>query len=128
MDTIANLITSIKNAYIVKKQTVRVNATRINKNFGRILLQEGFIINIREHKDGQKFFFIFTLKYRKRGEKIINLKRISKPGRRIYSDFPKITKVLGGMGIVILSTSQGIMTDREARKKKIGGELLCFVW
>nr|ANZ53607.1 ribosomal protein S8 [Gnetum gnemon] len=128
MDTIANLITSIKNAYIVKKQTVRVNATRINENFGRILLQEGFIRNIREHKDGQKFFLIFTLKYRKRGEKIITLKRISKPSRRIYSDFPKIPKVLGGMGIVILSTSQGIMTDREARKKKIGGELLCFVW
>nr|YP_009117878.1 ribosomal protein S8 [Gnetum gnemon]AJE71505.1 ribosomal protein S8 [Gnetum gnemon]ALK01084.1 ribosomal protein S8 [Gnetum gnemon] len=128
MDTIANLITSIKNAYIVKKQTVRVNATRINENFGRILLQEGFIRNIREHKDGQKFFLIFTLKYRKRGEKIITLKRISRPSWRIYSDFPKIPKVLGGMGIVILSTSQGIMTDREARKKKIGGELLCFVW
>nr|YP_008082228.1 ribosomal protein S8 [Gnetum montanum]YP_009917994.1 ribosomal protein S8 [Gnetum luofuense]ANZ53673.1 ribosomal protein S8 [Gnetum parvifolium]ANZ53871.1 ribosomal protein S8 [Gnetum hainanense]ANZ54135.1 ribosomal protein S8 [Gnetum pendulum]AGL11074.1 ribosomal protein S8 [Gnetum montanum]ANZ53739.1 ribosomal protein S8 [Gnetum parvifolium] len=128
MDTITNLITSIKNAYMVKKQTVRVNATRINENFGRILLQEGFIRNIREHKDGQKFFLIFTLKYRKRGEKIITLKRISRPGWRIYSDFPKIPKVLGGMGIVILSTSQGIMTDREARKKKIGGELLCFVW
>nr|YP_009193249.1 ribosomal protein S8 [Gnetum ula]BAN16901.1 ribosomal protein S8 [Gnetum ula]BAT70158.1 ribosomal protein S8 [Gnetum ula] len=128
MDTITNLITSIKNAYIAKKQTVRVNATRINENFGRILLQEGFIRNIREHKDGQKFFLIFTLKYQKRGEKIINLKRISRPGRRIYSDFPKIPKVLGGMGIVILSTSQGIMTDQEARKKKIGGELLCFVW
>nr|YP_001876612.1 ribosomal protein S8 [Welwitschia mirabilis]B2Y1Z5.1 RecName: Full=Small ribosomal subunit protein uS8c; AltName: Full=30S ribosomal protein S8, chloroplastic [Welwitschia mirabilis]ABY26825.1 ribosomal protein S8 [Welwitschia mirabilis]AMA21078.1 ribosomal protein S8 [Welwitschia mirabilis]BAH11193.1 ribosomal protein S8 [Welwitschia mirabilis] len=128
MDTIANLITSIRNAYIVDKKIVRVTATRTNENIGRILLQEGFIKSIREHKDGQKSFLIFTLKYRKKKEKRITLKRISKPGRKIYSDFPNMPKVLGGMGIAIVSTSRGIMTDREARQKKIGGEILCYVW
>nr|YP_010452411.1 ribosomal protein S8 [Ephedra ciliata]QXG16448.1 ribosomal protein S8 [Ephedra ciliata] len=128
MDTITNLTTSIKNAYIVNKRTVRVPATRINAKLGKILFNEGFINNIREHKEGKKSFLIFTFKYRKKKETRITLKRISKPGQRIYSNFRKIPKVLNGIGIVILSTSQGIMTDHEARQKKIGGEILCYAW
>uniref|UniRef100_A0A0D6R9A6 Small ribosomal subunit protein uS8c n=1 Tax=Araucaria cunninghamii TaxID=56994 RepID=A0A0D6R9A6_ARACU len=129
-DTIANLMTFIRNADMVKKKTVRVAATNITEKIGRILLREGFIEDIREHREGQKSFLVLTLRYRKRKKKtyITTLKRTSKPGLRIYSNSREIPKVLGGMGIVILSTSQGIMTDREARQKKIGGEILCYVW
>nr|YP_008965066.1 ribosomal protein S8 [Agathis dammara]YP_009722135.1 ribosomal protein S8 [Araucaria bidwillii]ATL59086.1 ribosomal protein S8 [Araucaria bidwillii]BAK86795.1 ribosomal protein S8 [Agathis dammara]BAO19750.1 ribosomal protein S8 [Agathis dammara]BCK52023.1 ribosomal protein S8 [Agathis dammara] len=123
-------MTFIRNADMVKKKTVRVAATNITEKIGRILLREGFIEDIREHREGQKSLLVSTSRYRKRKKKtyITTSKRTSKPGLRIYSNSREIPKVLGGMGIVILSTSQGIMTDREARKKKIGGEILCYVW
>nr|YP_010380158.1 ribosomal protein S8 [Vesicularia montagnei]UDH58405.1 ribosomal protein S8 [Vesicularia montagnei] len=129
-DTIANMITSIRNANLKKTKTVKVPATNITRNVGRILLQEGFIENFREHKENTIYFLVFTLKYQGRKKKpyITTLRRISKPGLRMYSNHKEIPKVLGGMGIVILSTSQGIMTDREAREKQIGGEILCYVW
>lgn len=129
-DTIANMITSIRNANLEKTKTVQVPATNITKNIGRILLQEGFIQNFREHQENKNYFLIFTLKYQGRKKKpyITTLRRISKPGLRMYSNHKEIPRVLGGMGIVILSTSQGIMTDREARKKQVGGEILCYVW
>jgi small subunit ribosomal protein S8 len=129
-DTVANMITSIRNANLRKTKTVQVPATNITKNIGKILLQEGFIDNFREHQENKNYFLIFTLKYQGRKKKpyITTLRRISKPGLRMYSGHKKIPKVLGGMGIIILSTSQGIMTDREAREKQIGGEILCYVW
>jgi len=129
-DTIANMITSIRNANLKKTKTVQVPATNITKNIGRILLQEGFIQNFREHQENTNYFLVFTLKYQGRKKKpyITTLRRISKPGLRMYSNHKEIPRVLGGMGIVILSTSQGIMTDREAREKQIGGEILCYVW
>lgn len=129
-DTIANMITYIRNANLEKTKTVQVPATNITQNIGRILLQEGFIENFREHQENKNCFLVFTLKYQGRKKKpyITTLRRISKPGLRMYSNHKEIPKVLGGMGIVILSTSQGIMTDREAREKKIGGEILCYVW
>nr|YP_009628989.1 ribosomal protein S8 [Lewinskya incana]QBX99232.1 ribosomal protein S8 [Lewinskya incana] len=129
-DTIANMITSIRNANLEKTKTVQVPATNITRNIGKILLQEGFIENFREHQENKNYFFIFTLKYQGKKKKpyITTLRRISKPGLRMYSNYKEIPKVLGGMGIVILSTSQGIITDREAREKQIGGEILCYVW
>nr|QWW89718.1 ribosomal protein S8 [Zamia fischeri] len=129
-DIIANTITSIRNADIVKKRTVRIIATKTTKNIVRILLQEGFIEDVREHREGQKDFLVLTSRYRGRKEKtyITTSKRTSKPGLRIYSNSQKVPKVLGGMGVVIISTSQGIMTDREARRRRIGGEILCYVW
>ena len=129
-DTIANMITSVRNANLEKTKTVQVPATNITKNIGRILLQEGFIQNFRKHQENTNYFLVFTLKYQGRKKKpyITTLRRISKPGLRIYSNHKEIPRVLGGMGIVILSTSQGIMTDREAREKQIGGEILCYVW
>jgi small subunit ribosomal protein S8 len=129
-DTIANMITSIRNANLRKTKTVQVPATNISKNIGKILLQEGFIDNFREHRENKNYFLIFTLKYQGKKKKpyITTLRRISKPGLRMYSGHKEIPKVLGGMGIIILSTSQGIMTDREAREKQIGGEILCYVW
>nr|YP_009974066.1 ribosomal protein S8 [Marattia cicutifolia]QNH93953.1 ribosomal protein S8 [Marattia cicutifolia] len=129
-DTVANMITSIRNANIVKATTVCIPATNITKDIGKIFLKEGFITNLREHKENTRSCLILTLKYRGRRKKpcVTNLRRISKPGLRIYSNHREIPKVLGGMGIVILSTSSGIVTDREARQKQIGGEILCYVW
>lgn len=129
-DTIANMITSIRNANLEKTKTVQIPATNITKNIGRILLQEGFIQNFREHQENKNSFLTLTLKYQGRKKKpyITTLRRISKPGLRMYSNHKEIPRVLGGMGIVILSTSQGIMTDREAREKQVGGEILCYVW
>ena len=129
-DTIANMITCIRNANLKKTKTVQVPATNITQNIGKILLQEGFIESFIEHQENKIYFLVFNLKYQGKKKKpyITTLRRISKPGLRIYSNHKEIPKVLGGMGIVILSTSQGIMTDREAREKQIGGEILCYVW
>nr|ATL61245.1 ribosomal protein S8 [Theligonum cynocrambe] len=131
-DTIAEIITSIRNADRDKKRVVRITFTNITENIVKILLQEGFIENVRTHRENNKNFLVLTLQHRrttKRGYRnILNLKRISRPGLRIYSNSQKIPRILGGMGIVIISTSQGIMTDREARLEGIGGEILCYIW
>nr|AXN55187.1 ribosomal protein S8 [Calochilus paludosus] len=128
-DIIADIITSIRNADMHQKGRVQIVSANITKNIVKILLREGFIENVRKHKESQKNFLVLTLRYRKtcKGKTII-LKRISRPGLRIYSNYKQIPKILGGMGIVILSTSRGIMTDREARLEKIGGEILCYIW
>nr|YP_010139950.1 ribosomal protein S8 [Rhodobryum laxelimbatum]QQK56249.1 ribosomal protein S8 [Rhodobryum laxelimbatum] len=129
-DAIANMITCIRNANLEKTKTLQVPATNITQNIGKILLQEGFIESFREHQENKNYFLVFSLRYQGKKKKpyITTLRRISKPGLRIYSNHKEIPKVLGGIGIVILSTSQGIMTDREAREKQIGGEILCYVW
>uniref|UniRef100_UPI0030FEF55D ribosomal protein S8 n=1 Tax=Verhuellia lunaria TaxID=447313 RepID=UPI0030FEF55D len=131
-DTIADIITSIRNADRDKKGTVRIASTNMTENIVRILLREGLIENVRKHRENQKNFLVSTLRHRRNRKgtyrAILNLKRISRPGLRIYSNYKKIPKILGGMGIVILSTSRGIMTDREARLKGIGGEILCYIW
>nr|YP_010389112.1 ribosomal protein S8 [Cypripedium debile]UPQ44433.1 ribosomal protein S8 [Cypripedium debile] len=128
-DIIADIITSIRNADMDKKGRVKIASTNITKNIVKILLREGFIENVRKHQESQKNFLVLTLRHRKtrKGNKI-TLKRISRPGLRIYSNYQRIPKILGGMGVVILSTSIGIMTDREARLEKIGGEILCYIW
>nr|YP_010567189.1 ribosomal protein S8 [Petrocosmea qinlingensis]UZC33491.1 ribosomal protein S8 [Petrocosmea qinlingensis] len=131
-DTIAEIITSIRNADMDKKRVVRIASTNITENIVKILFREGFIENVRKHQEKNKSFLVLTLRHRrnrKRPYKIfLNLKRISRPGLRIYSNSQRIPRILGGMGIVILSTSRGIMTDREARLERIGGELLCSIW
>nr|YP_010178782.1 ribosomal protein S8 [Paphiopedilum victoria-mariae]QUV74895.1 ribosomal protein S8 [Paphiopedilum victoria-mariae]WAN79840.1 ribosomal protein S8 [Paphiopedilum victoria-mariae] len=128
-DIIADIITSIRNADMDKKGRVQIASTNITKNIVKILLREGFIENVRKHQESKKKFLVLTLRHRKtrKGNKII-LKRISRPGLRIYSNYQRIPKILGGMGIIILSTARGIMTDREARLAKIGGEMLCYIW
>lgn len=129
-DTIANMITSVRNANLGKIKTVQVPATDTTRDIAKILLQEGFIEDFVDNQKNKKNILILNLKYQGKRKKsyITTLRRISKSGLRIYSNHKEIPKVLGGMGIVILSTSGGIMTDREARQKKIGGELLCYVW
>nr|YP_007374834.1 ribosomal protein S8 [Ophioglossum californicum]AGC26747.1 ribosomal protein S8 [Ophioglossum californicum]QXF60120.1 ribosomal protein S8 [Ophioglossum vulgatum] len=129
-DTIANMITSIRNANMRKNAKVRVPATGTNKSIVKILFREGFIENVVEQKENNNSFITLTLRYRgrKRDPYITALKRISKPGLRIYLNHREVPEVLGGMGIIIISTPFGIMTDCEARQKRIGGEILCCVW
>uniref|UniRef100_UPI0030FF18E3 ribosomal protein S8 n=1 Tax=Primula kweichouensis TaxID=1637977 RepID=UPI0030FF18E3 len=131
-DTIADILTSIRNVGMDRKRVVRIASTNITENIVKILLREGFIENVRKHRESDKYFLVSTLRHtrnRKRPYRnLLNLKRISRPGLRIYSNYQRIPRILGGMGVVILSTSQGIMTDREARLKGIGGEILCYIW
>nr|YP_009745530.1 ribosomal protein S8 [Tribulus terrestris]QIH29971.1 ribosomal protein S8 [Tribulus terrestris]QSX43027.1 ribosomal protein S8 [Tribulus terrestris] len=131
-DTIADIITSIRNADMNRKGTVRITSTNTTENIVKILLREGFIENVRKHQERDKYFLVSTLRHKrnKKGSyrRILNLKRISRPGLRIYSNYQRIPRILGGMGILILSTSRGIMTDREARLERLGGEILCCIW
>nr|YP_010419159.1 ribosomal protein S8 [Gyrotaenia microcarpa]AGZ91099.1 ribosomal protein S8 [Myriocarpa cordifolia]AGZ91102.1 ribosomal protein S8 [Myriocarpa obovata]USG52522.1 ribosomal protein S8 [Gyrotaenia microcarpa] len=131
-DTIGNLLTYIRNADMNIKRTVRIPYTNISENIVKILLREGFIENMRKHQESTKYFLVLTLRHRRNRKgpdrTVLNLKRISRPGLRIYSNYQGIPRILGGMGVVILSTCQGIMTDREARLKGIGGEILCYIW
>ena len=131
-DTIADIITSIRNADMNRKGMVRIASTNITENIVKILLREGFIENVRKHRESNKYFLVLTLRHRRNRKgpckTVLNLKRISRPGLRIYSSYQRIPRILGGMGIVILSTSRGIMTDREARLEGIGGEILCYIW
>nr|YP_010026685.1 ribosomal protein S8 [Foonchewia coriacea]QOQ85933.1 ribosomal protein S8 [Foonchewia coriacea] len=131
-DTIAEIITSIRNADRDKKRVVRITFTNITENIVKILLQEGFIENVRTHRENNKIFLVLTLQHKRTTKRpyrnILNLKRISRPGLRIYSNSQRIPRILGGMGIGIISTSRGIMTDREARLEGIGGEILCYIW
>nr|QBK82281.1 ribosomal protein S8 [Cyrtosia septentrionalis] len=128
-DIIADIITSIRNADMDQKRRVQIASTNITKNIVKILLREGFIENARKHQESKKNFLVSTLRNRNaRKRNPRNLKRISRPGLRIYSNYQRIPKILGGMGIVVLSTSRGMMTDREARLEKIGGEILCYIW
>nr|YP_009179091.1 ribosomal protein S8 [Ostrya rehderiana]YP_009535919.1 ribosomal protein S8 [Ostrya japonica]YP_009536004.1 ribosomal protein S8 [Ostrya chinensis]AYK29267.1 ribosomal protein S8 [Ostrya trichocarpa]ALK26604.1 ribosomal protein S8 [Ostrya rehderiana]AYK29352.1 ribosomal protein S8 [Ostrya trichocarpa]AYK29437.1 ribosomal protein S8 [Ostrya trichocarpa]AYK29606.1 ribosomal protein S8 [Ostrya rehderiana] len=131
-DTIADIITSIRNADMNRKGTVRIPSTNITENLVKILLREGFIENVRKHQERNKYLLVLTLRHRRNRKgpykTVLNLKRISRPGLRIYSNYQRIPRILGGMGIVILSTSRGIITDREARLERIGGEILCYIW
>nr|YP_009698146.1 ribosomal protein S8 [Alangium kurzii]YP_009698231.1 ribosomal protein S8 [Alangium platanifolium]YP_009699336.1 ribosomal protein S8 [Alangium chinense]AUF34252.1 ribosomal protein S8 [Alangium alpinum]WKV25535.1 ribosomal protein S8 [Alangium chinense subsp. pauciflorum]WKV25623.1 ribosomal protein S8 [Alangium chinense subsp. strigosum]AUF33657.1 ribosomal protein S8 [Alangium chinense]QEJ85221.1 ribosomal protein S8 [Alangium kurzii] len=131
-DTIADVITSIRNADMDRQKVVRIVSTTITENIVKILLREGFIENVRKHRESNKYFLVSTLRHRRNKRRpyrnLLNLKRISRPGLRIYSNYQRIPRILGGMGIVILSTSRGIMTDREARQEGIGGEILLYIW
>nr|UZC31062.1 ribosomal protein S8 [Medicago coronata]UZC31138.1 ribosomal protein S8 [Medicago coronata] len=131
-DTIADMLTLIRNADMNRKRTVQIPLTNITENIVKILLREGFVENVRKHRESNKNFLVLTLRYRRNRKEsyktFLHLKRISTPGLRIYSKYQQIPRVLGGMGIVILSTSRGIMTDREARLERIGGEVLCYIW
>jgi small subunit ribosomal protein S8 len=133
-DTISDMLTRIRNACMVKKSTVMIPFTKMNQKISQILEKEGFIQSVVFDSDFQ--MLVLKLKYRSKKtfnaktkeSCITNLKRISKPGLRIYTKTQDIPRVLGGAGIVILSTSIGILTDREARSLGVGGEILCSVW
>nr|YP_010759554.1 ribosomal protein S8 [Saxifraga geifolia (nom. illeg.)]WEY04755.1 ribosomal protein S8 [Saxifraga geifolia (nom. illeg.)]WEY05096.1 ribosomal protein S8 [Saxifraga geifolia (nom. illeg.)] len=131
-DTIADIITSIRNADMHRKGMVRISSTNITESIVKILVREGFIENVRKHRENNKDFLVLTLQHRRNRKEpsktILNLKRISRPGLRIYSNYQRIPRILGGIGIIIISTSRGIMTDREARLERIGGEILCYIW
>ncbi|MBR2303238.1 MAG: 30S ribosomal protein S8 [Clostridia bacterium] len=127
-DPIADMLTRIRNALTAKHETVEVPASKMKKAIADILLNEGYISNVELKEEGVQGSILVTLKYSKEGNVISGLKRISKPGLRVYAKSNEIPKVLNGLGIAILSTSKGIMTDKEARANNLGGEVLAFVW
>lgn len=126
-DTLSHMLTRIRNACLVKSQTVSIPFTRVTQHIARILEKEGFIESFQKSSSND---LILQLKYLGREKKpcITNLHRLSKPGLRVYVNKKEIPRVLGGMGIIIISTSKGIMTDNEARFHGVGGELLCSIW
>ncbi len=128
-DAIADMLTRIRNASSAKHESVDVPASNIKKAIAKILLEEGYIKNIEEIDDGKQGIIRINLKYAVGKKNVITgIKRISKPGLRVYAGKDEIPKVLGGLGIAILSTSKGIMTDKKARTEGVGGEVLAFVW
>ena len=127
-DPIADMLTRIRNAIVAKKETVAIPASKMKKAIAEILLAEGFISAVDYEEESVQGTIYITLKYMNKESVINGLKRISKPGLRVYATSEKLPKVLGGMGIAILSTSKGILTDKQARKTNIGGEVLAYVW
>ncbi|MFP4297549.1 MAG: 30S ribosomal protein S8 [Spirulinaceae cyanobacterium] len=129
-DTIADMLTRIRNAGAVRHPTTNIPLTKMTRNIANVLKEEGFIADYEEVGEGIQRHLVVTLKYtgRNRQPLIRRLQRISKPGLRVYKNSKELPRVLGGIGIAIISTSSGIMTDREARRQGIGGEVLCYVW
>ena len=128
-DPIAEMLTRIKNPRGAKHEQVEVPDSNVKKEIAKILLQEGYINGYEVVEEGVQGKIVIALKFGPNGEKVINgLKRISKPGLRIYAGHDELPKVLGGLGIAIISTPKGIMTDKEARKQGHGGEVLAYVW
>ncbi len=128
-DTIADLLTRIRNANSAKHETVQIPASNMKKAICQILLDEGYIKNFTVEEDGKQGVITVTLKYLEGKQPVIQgLRRVSKPGLRIYSSVEDMPKIMKGLGIAIISTSKGVMTDREARKQNVGGEVLAFIW
>ena len=128
-DTIADMLTRIRNASAAKHDSVDVPASNVKKAIAQILLDEGYITSFQVEEDGKQGVIHITLKYSQNKAQVINgIRRISKPGLRIYTNVEEMPKVMKGLGIAILSTSKGIMTDKQARKANVGGEVLAYVW
>lgn len=128
-DPIADYLTRIRNAYAARHRWVDIPASNLKKKISLILKSENFIKDFIIIKDNKQNILRLYLKYTKTGEPLIEgLQRISRPGRRIYVNAQQIPRVVGGMGIAILSTSRGVITDKVARKLQVGGEVLCYVW
>lgn len=128
-DPIADMLTRIRNANSAKHETVDIPASNMKKAIAPILLDEGYIASYKVIEDDKQGVIRVTLKYGENKSQVITgLRRVSKPGLRIYSNVEDMPKVMKGLGIAIVSTSKGIMTDREARKQNVGGEVLAFVW
>ena len=128
-DPIADMLTRIRNANNAKHSTVDVPASNLKKSIAQILLDEGYIKSFTVEEDGAQGMIHITLKNLGKGEKVISgLKRVSKPGLRVYAGSEELPKVLKGLGIAIISTSKGVMTDKAARAAHVGGEVLAFVW
>ena len=128
-DTVADMLTRIRNANAMKYKTVEIPGTQLTRGIADIFTKEGFIDGYDTNKLAVGEMLVLNLKYSKSKERVINgLKRISKPGLRVYAKADEMPRVLNGLGIAIVSTSEGLMTDKEARAKKIGGEVLAYIW
>ena len=127
-DPIADMLTRIRNANNAKHETVDIPASNMKKSIAEILLSEGYIKGYNVIDDGKQGIIRITLKYNGKQKTIQGLRRVSKPGLRIYSSCEDMPRVMNGLGIAIISTSKGIMTDKQARNANVGGEVLAFVW
>ena len=130
-DPIADMLTRVRNANTAMHDTVSMQSSKLKEALAKILVQEGYIagFNVRENESSPGKTLEIELKYSaERSRTISGIKRVSKPGLRVYSAADRLPRVLGGLGVAVLSTSQGLMTDKEARKRHVGGEVLCFVW
>ena len=128
-DTIADLLTRIRNANSAKHDSVEVPASNMKKAICQILVDEGYVKNFTVVEDGKQGIIKVNLKYGEGKSPVINgLRRVSKPGLRVYSSAEELPRVMKGLGVAIISTSKGVMTDRQARKENLGGEVLAFVW
>jgi len=128
-DPIADFLTRIRNANSVNHEKVEIPASKVKRTLAEILKGEGFIKDFEYIEDGKQGIIRLYLKYGPNKQKVITgIKRISKPGLRVYVKKDQLPRVLGGLGIAVISTSQGIMSDREARKRQLGGEVICYVW
>lgn len=129
-DTIADMLTRIRNANLARHETTEVPSTKMTRSIAKVLKDEGFIADYEEAGEGVKRRLVLALKYKGKSRRpiITALKRVSRPGLRVYSNCRELPRVLGGIGIAIISTSSGIMTDRDARRNGLGGEVLCYVW
>jgi small subunit ribosomal protein S8 len=128
-DTISDMLTRIRNSLMAKKSEVILPYSNFKHNLAKVLQAEGWIAKVEEKENDGMKTLVLNLKYDNSGIPVISgIKRVSKPGQRIYSNREQIPTVLGGMGTTIISTSKGLMTDKEARKNKIGGEIVCQIW
>lgn len=128
-DPIADMLTRIRNASAAQKKTVEIPASNIKSGIAKILLDEGYVAKVEQIEDGPQGTIKITLKYTPEKEKVIaGIKRISKPGLRVYAGKEDVPKVLNGLGTAIISTSKGLLTDKQARKAGVGGEVICYVW
>ncbi|ACA42044.1 30S ribosomal protein S8 [Lysinibacillus sphaericus] len=128
-DPIADMLTRIRNANMVRHEKLEVPASNVKKEIAEILKREGFVRDVEYVEDNKQGIIRIFLKYGKDNERVITgLKRISKPGLRVYAKTNEVPKVLNGLGIALVSTSQGLLTDKEARAKQVGGEVLAYVW
>jgi small subunit ribosomal protein S8 len=129
-DTISDMLTRLRNASMAKHPTTDVPDTRMTRNIAAVLQAEGFISDIEDAGEAPRKMIKLTLKYKGKTRQPIftKLKRVSRPGLRVYANTKELPRVLGGIGIAIISTSSGVMTDRDARKTGVGGEVLCYVW
>lgn len=128
-DPIADMLTRVRNALAANKETVEVPSPNMKKAIADILLSEGYVSGVELKEDGYNGKLVITLKYLGKKKPVINgLKRVSRPGLRVYSDVETMPKVMDGLGIAVLSTNKGIMTDRQAKSANVGGEVLCYIW
>jgi small subunit ribosomal protein S8 len=128
-DPVADMLTRIRNANTAFKDEVDVPRSKVKEEIARVLAREGYVQSFRIEGEVPRERIVVEMKYGPERERTISgLKRVSRPGRRVYADHDHLPRVLGGLGVAILSTSQGLLTDRQASRRKIGGEVLCYVW
>lgn len=129
-DTIADMLTRVRNANLARHKIVQIPSTKMTRNIASVLIEEGFIQDFEQIGEAINRQLLLSLKYKgKEGEPVItSLKRISRPGLRVYANRKEIPRVLGGLGVAIISTSKGVLTDNKARHQGVGGEVLCYIW